>query len=148
MILMQMIGKVLMKQANLLVNRSFLCRSSSSSFLHRSSPFFPTSPYLFMMSIQQEVIELSSDDSLASSPPRIKKDPSPAPRRGKQGQGQHISSTKPGKLQLGQAAQEKQHHQDLIAARGRKTGIDTIPSYLHFSISITCCIYDEFGDKD
>jgi hypothetical protein len=114
-----------------------------------------------MMSIPSEVIEISSEDSLASSPPAIKKDPSPVIRRGKQAYAQHIPSAAPsaaaaaatraappGKLQLGQAVKEKQHHQDLVAARGKKTGIESTPSWVHFSIGLRWCIFDEFGGDE
>src|SRR2546423_7197298 len=98
-----------------------------------------------MMSIPSEVIEISSDVSIAFSPPVIKKDPSPVIRRGKQGHAEHVPSAAPlGKLQLGQAMKEKQHHQDLVS-RGRKTGIESMPSWVHFSIGFRWCIFDEFG---
>jgi hypothetical protein len=106
-----------------------------------------------MMSIPSEVIEISSDDSLASSPLVIKKDPSPVIRRGKQGHAKHVPlaappAGTPGKLQLGQAVKEKQHHQDLVGARGRKTGIESMPSWVHFSIRLRWCTFDEFGGDE
>ena len=92
-----------------------------------------------MMSIPSEVIEISSDVSIAFSPPVIKKDPSPVIRRGKQGHAQHVpSAAPPGKLQLGQAVKEKQHHQDLVAARspGRRRRLQGLHSKIRHLVAV------------
>jgi hypothetical protein len=80
--------------------------------------------FIFIISTPFKVINISDNDSLASSPRPIKKDSSPFIRRSKQGPKQQISLAAPfAKLQLGYAVKEKQHYQNLVTARGKKTGI-------------------------
>jgi hypothetical protein len=137
------IGKILIKQVKVQMNRSL-------SNQYHLFIFLSVRPS-FTISSLHEVIDISSDDSLASLSTLLKRDPSPANRRDKQGQGQYIpstASTKPGKLQLGHAAKEKQAHQDLVAARGKKTGVESTTSWIHFSIGLRWCIYDEFGGDE
>jgi hypothetical protein len=54
----------------------------------------------------------------------------------------------PRKPQLGGAAKEKQHHLDIVAARGKSTGIESTPSYAYFIIGFRWCIFDEFGSQE
>ena len=100
------------------------------------------------MSVHSEIINISSDDSLASLPAK-KKELSPVVRRGKRGQGTslQVSTGPPPKLQLGGAAKEKQYHLDIVAARGKSTGIESTPSYTYFIIGFRWCMFDEFGSQ-